>query len=153
MRVCFTSSSSSSSSFSSSRVCREDDAFRGLRTRRGCHHRSRGGEGGRRGRTTTVKGLRTNGANERGDDEEIRGGSREQRNTKPWRKKNAPTIRVEPTREEKAAFAALNERILECASAEEIGAFLEAEDIVALSDVNISTIFSLLGRKCNAKKM
>jgi len=146
MRACFTTSSSSSS-----RAFRED-AFRGSEggTRRGCHHRSRGG---RRGRTTTAKGLRTNDANERGDDEEIRGGNREQRNTKPWRKKNAPTKRVETTREEKAAFAALNERILECASAEEIGAFLEAEDVVALSDVNISTIFSLLGRKCNAKKM
>ena len=72
--------------------------------------------------------------------------------TKRRRAKNAPTKRKpELSQKERAMFTALNARILECASAEQIGKILEEED-VSLSDVNVSTIFSLLGRKCNSKK-
>ena len=78
---------------------------------------------------------------------------RKTRATKPRRRaKNAPTKRApELSKEEKAVFTALNERILRCASAEAIGDVLAEKDAV-LSDVNIATIFSLLGKKCNAKK-
>ena len=74
---------------------------------------------------------------------------RKTRATKPRRRaKNAPTKRApELSKEEKAVFTALNERILRCASAEAIGDILAEKDAL-LSDVNITTIFSLLGKKC-----
>ena len=107
-------------------------------------------------RRETVRNAGFCGATERRGGEG-RGGTedakRKTRATKPRRRaKNAPTKRApELSKEEKAVFTALNERILRCASAEAIGDVLAEKDAL-LSDVNIATIFSLLGKKCNAKK-
>ena len=113
------------------------------------------GEGRRFG--TPVFAARRKDEEEKDLEEKKRRGTedakRKTRATKPRRRaKNAPTKRApELSKEEKTVFTALNERILRCTSAEAIGDVLAEKDAV-LSDVNIATIFSLLGKKCNAKK-